>query len=52
MYYLKWFPDNTYADVEGLCKIVDLKEVKENDCSLIPGRYVGYSIQIDETLIN
>ena len=45
---LKWFPDNKYADVEGLCKIVDLDEVKENDYSLTPGRYVGYSIKIDE----
>ncbi|MEA3447524.1 MAG: N-6 DNA methylase [Bacteroidota bacterium] len=45
---LKYFPDNTYTDVEGLCKIVDLDEVKENDYSLTPGRYVGYSIQIDE----
>lgn len=45
---LKWFPDNTYTDVEGLCKIVNLEEVKENDYSLTPGRYVGYSIQIDE----
>ena len=35
-------------DVEGLCKIVDLEEIKENDYSLTPGRYVGYSIQIDE----
>lgn len=43
-----WFPDNKYVDVEGLCKIVDLEEVKENDYSLTPGRYVGYSIQIDE----
>lgn len=45
---LIWFPDNKYQDVEGLCKIVDLEEVKENDYSLTPGRYVGYSIQIDE----
>jgi len=44
----KWFPENTYTDVEGLCKIVDLEEVRENDYSLTPGRYVGYSIQIDE----
>lgn len=35
-------------DVEGLCKIVDREEVAENDYSLTPGRYVGYSIQIDE----
>ena len=45
---LEWFPENKYLDVEGLCKIVDLEEVEENDYSLTPGRYVGYSIQIDE----
>ena len=45
---LQYFPDGRYADVEGLCKIVDLAEVAENDFSLTPGRYVGYSIQIDE----
>jgi len=48
----KWlkehFPEGKYQDVEGLCKIVDLEEIKENDYSLTPGRYVGYSIQIDE----
>ncbi|EKO3548522.1 SAM-dependent DNA methyltransferase [Vibrio fluvialis] len=42
------FPENTYQDVEGLCKIVDRTEVAENDYSLTPGRYVGYSIQIDQ----
>ena len=42
------FPDNHYVDVEGLCKIVDRDEVEENDYSLTPGRYVGYSIDIDE----
>ena len=45
---LEWFPENEYADVEGLCKIVELEEIEENDYSLTPGRYVGYSIQIDE----
>lgn len=45
---LEWFPVNEYIDVEGLCKIVDLDEIEENDYSLTPGRYVGYSIQIDE----
>jgi len=44
----KYFPEGKYQDVEGLCKIVDLEEIKENDYSLTPGRYVGYSIQIDE----
>ena len=45
---LQWFPENKYEDVEGLCKITDLDEIKENDYSLTPGRYVGYSIQLDE----
>jgi len=44
----KHFPGGEYKDVEGLCKIVDLEEIEENDWSLTPGRYVGYSIQIDE----
>jgi type I restriction enzyme M protein len=42
------FPEDAYRDIEGLCKIVDRAEVEENDYSLTPGRYVGYSIQIDE----
>jgi len=45
---LEQFPDDQYQDIEGLCKVVDLAEVEENDYSLTPGRYVGYSIQIDE----
>ncbi|MCB9973744.1 MAG: SAM-dependent DNA methyltransferase [Rhodospirillales bacterium] len=42
------FPGGSYADVEGLCKIVDLAEVEENDWSLTPGRYVGYVIEANE----
>jgi type I restriction enzyme M protein len=42
------FPNGKYEDVEGLCKIVNLAEVEENDGSLTPGRYVGYSIEMDE----
>jgi type I restriction enzyme M protein len=34
--------------VEGLCKIVDLAEVAANDYSLTPGRYVGYSVDVNE----
>lgn len=45
---LEHFPENKYEDVEGLCKIVDLDEIVENDYSLTPGRYVGYSIIVDE----
>jgi type I restriction enzyme M protein len=47
-YLLEKFTDGQYVDVEGLCKIVSLAEVEENDYSLTPGRYVGYSIQVDE----
>ncbi len=39
-----YFPDGEYQDVEGLCKIATLDEIKENDYSLTPGRYVGFSI--------
>jgi type I restriction enzyme M protein len=42
------FPGDSYQDIEGLCKVVDLEEVVENDYSLTPGRYVGYSFKIDE----
>lgn len=41
------FPEGTYQDVEGLCKIVNLEEVAEQDYSLTPGRYVGVKIDID-----
>ena len=35
------FPAAELRDVEGLVKLVDLKELEENDWSLTPGRYVG-----------
>ncbi|WP_417558236.1 type I restriction-modification system subunit M [Mesoflavibacter zeaxanthinifaciens] len=41
------FPKGIYEDVEGLCKIATLEEIKEQDYSLTPGRYVGVSIDID-----
>jgi len=44
---LEWFPDNKYVDVIGVCKIVDLEEIKEQDYSLSPGRYVGVVVDID-----
>lgn len=43
----QYFPDGEYQDVEGLCKVVNLEEVIEQDYSLTPGRYVGVSIEID-----
>ena len=41
------FSEGTYQDVEGLCKVVDMDEIIEQDYSLTPGRYVGVSIDID-----
>lgn len=41
------FPNGSYQDVEGLCKVVDLEEVIEQDYSLTPGRYVGVKVDID-----
>lgn len=43
------FPDGWYADVQGLCKLVDRKEIEANDWSLTPGRYVGVApVEEDE----
>jgi len=42
------FPDGKYQDIEGLCKIVSLDDVRENDYSLTPGRYVGVTLQADD----
>jgi len=38
---LERFPEGKYKDVEGLCKLVNISEIKKNDWSLTPGRYVG-----------
>lgn len=43
-----YFPDGVYHDVEGLCKVATRDEIIENDYSLTPGRYVGFSIEIDD----
>jgi type I restriction enzyme M protein len=41
------FPQAEYEDVTGLCKLATLAEVKEQDYSLNPGRYVGVVIEED-----
>jgi len=41
------FPVAAYEDVTGLCKLATLDEVKEQDYSLNPGRYVGVVIEED-----
>ena len=35
------FPEAKLRDVEGLVKLVGIKEIEANDWSLTPGRYVG-----------
>jgi type I restriction enzyme M protein len=37
----KHFPNLEYRNVVGLCKVVTTKDIKEQDWSLNPGRYVG-----------
>ena len=41
------FPRAEYEDVTGLCKLASSAEVKEQDYSLNPGRYVGVVIEED-----
>lgn len=41
------FPDARYEDVTGLCKLATIDEVKAQDYSLTPGRYVGVVIEED-----
>ncbi len=43
------FPDGELRDVQGLVKLVDVKELEANDWSLTPGRYVGVTPEeVDE----
>ena len=45
---LEWFGDGQYRDIEGLCKVVDLADIRTNEYSLTPGRYVGVSLNADD----
>ncbi len=49
--HIQWlqdrFPEARYEDVTGLCKLASPDEVKEQDYSLNPGRYVGVVIEED-----
>lgn len=43
------FPDATFADVPGLCRIVTRADIEAADWSLTPGRYVGVAPpEVDE----
>ena len=41
------FPEAKYEDVTGLCKLASMDEIKEQEYSLNPGRYVGVVIEED-----
>jgi len=49
--YIHWlqerFPRAEYEDVTGLCKLASPADVKEEEYSLNPGRYVGVVIEED-----
>jgi type I restriction enzyme M protein len=49
--HIEWlqqrFPEARYEDVTGLCKLASKAEMKEQDWSLNPGRYVGVVIEED-----
>jgi len=42
------FPDSTYCDVPGLCKVATLDEIEAQGWSLNPGRYVGVAEREEE----
>ncbi|MCA9473732.1 MAG: N-6 DNA methylase, partial [Nitrospira sp.] len=42
------FPEAELCDVEGLVKLVDREEIKTNDWSLTPGRYVGVAPEVED----
>ena len=42
------FKSGSYEDIQGLCKVANMNDIIEHDYSLNPGRYVGFSIQVDD----
>lgn len=42
------FPDGKYRDVIGLCKAASIDEIREQNYSLNPGRYVGVSFDVED----
>ena len=47
----KSFPDGSYVDVPGLCKVATLEEIEEKGWSLNPGRYVGVAAREPDDFI-
>ena len=42
------FPDGTYVDVPGLCKVATRAEIEAQGWSLNPGRYTGTAVVDDD----
>lgn len=42
------FPDDTYVDVPGLCRVASIDEIEAQGWSLNPGRYVGVAAAEDD----
>ena len=45
------FPDGSYLDVPGLCRVATLKEIEAQGWSLNPGRYVGVADREEDELV-
>ena len=45
------FPDGSYTDVPGLCKVATLEEIEEQGFSLNPGRYVGVAARAADDFV-
>jgi type I restriction enzyme M protein len=45
------FPDSSYVDVPGLCKVATLEEIEEQGWSLNPGRYVGVAAREEDDFV-
>jgi type I restriction enzyme M protein len=39
------FPDSSYIDVNGLCRVATIAEIEDQGWSLNPGRYVGTDVE-------
>lgn len=48
--YHNWLKNDGYEDINGFCYSADLEEIKNNDYSLVSGRYVGINIENEMTL--
>ena len=43
--FAQHFPDGTYVDVTGLCKVATIDEIEAQGWTLNPGRYVGTEVE-------